>query len=192
MNETPVEFFEVSTGEEPGEPETEVERQRRLANMALLGDQISEAERQEAMRKNLRRFGGLSEETAEASGAAGVNESSSGSGSVWCEYHQFYLVPSTASADIDWNGECANALIEPFSKGGAVILTSVFMGKVRYTWRGYPGRPQSAAEAWEKTAEVIVRTSTGELYVESWACEPHDDSNLAQHGPGEYVVRCSA
>lgn len=170
-------------------PGSEAEQEEILRrNAELLGSTMSEEERRRVMDRNLRLIGGI-DDTPERLPEA--DPPSSGRGVVWGEYHQFYLMPPDRD-EFDWDGSCANGIIESLSTGGAIVLTGVFLGSIRYSWRSYPAPPSAPGDEWEDTAEVRVRVPDGRLHVEGWGSMTREESNLALYGPGEYAVRCSA
>ncbi len=106
------------------------------------------------------------------------------------EYHQFYL----ASGDMDdeWDGTCANDLIEPLPAGGAVVITGIALGYVRVEVHCSSDPPPVEAKGWDDIVEATIAVPDGVLNVLGWGATSFDDRNLAIAGPGMYRVRAHA
>lgn len=108
----------------------------------------------------------------------------------FAEYHQFYL----ASGDMEdeWDGTCANELIEPLPSGGAVVITGIALGNVRVEVRCLSGPPSVEPKGWDDIVEATIAVPDGVLNVMGWGAESFDERNLAVAGPGMYRVRAYA
>ncbi|MGY4644604.1 hypothetical protein [Cellulomonas sp. URHB0016] len=114
---------------------------------------------------------------------------SAGGGTVWVEYHQWYVGDEDV-LDADPTPNAA-AMISPAPGGGAVMLTGVAIGHVQYTWSTHDKEPP-IGDDWQDVSQAPVFAPQGRLHVIGWLGESFDEVNLAVTGPGVYMVRYSA